>query len=522
MASEPGVSTDSLPNPPSVSRTARLGRDVMASLVVFLVALPLCLGIAVACGAPPAAGLVAGIVGGLVVGTLSGVPLQVSGPAAGLVSLVHEVIQTHGMEALGVITLLAGLIQIAVGVGRFSGLFRAVSPALVQGMLSGIGVIIVAGQFHVMVDDTPSSNALQNLALIPQAIEKGLFPMDGTSHHMAAAIGLFTLLIILLWSATPRRFQMLPAALLAVAAAVFVAQGFQLPVSYVQIPAQVLTLPALPEASRLWALLGNADVWIMALSIGFIAAAETLLSVSALQRQDTRVTAAYDREVIAQGVGNSLCGLLGALPVTGVIVRSSANLQAGAQTRLSTVLHGLWLAALVLLFPVVLEKIPIASLAAVLVYTGFKLIRFQAIPELFRISKGELLVFLVTLIGVVSTNLLEGVLMGFALASLRLLYTLSKLRIDCVSEPDGLQTHVYLRGSASFLSLPTLSKHLEALPGDREIHLHVEGVHYIDHACLEALGAFQQRVESAGGRCLIEWAALSKKTRHRVKLPVAL
>lgn len=262
-------------------------------------------------------GLIAGIIGGVVVGTLSGVPLQVSGPAAGLVSLVHDVIQTHGIEALGVITLLAGLIQIAVGVFKFSGVFRAVSPALVQGMLSGIGMIIVASQFHVMVDDKPSSSALQNLALIPQAVQKGLFPMDGASHHLAAAVGLFTLLIILLWSAMPKRFHLLPAALLAVAAAVIACHFLQLPISYVQIPAQTFAWPSLPQPAQLGALLMNQDVWIMAISIGFIAAAETILSVTALQRQDVRVTAAYDREVTAQGVGNAMCGLLGGLPLTG-------------------------------------------------------------------------------------------------------------------------------------------------------------------------------------------------------------
>ncbi len=200
-----------------------LGKDFLASVVVFLVALPLCLGIAIASGVPPALGLIAGIVGGLLVGFFSGAPLQVSGPAAGLVSIVWEIVSRHGIEALGVIVFLAGFIQLAAGYFRLSPMFRAVSPAVVQGMLAAIGIMILSSQFHVMVDDAPQASAILNLLTIPESFIKGLLHSDNTSHHLAYRIGLLTLVILTAWSFLPKKVQAVPAALVAVGASVAVA-----------------------------------------------------------------------------------------------------------------------------------------------------------------------------------------------------------------------------------------------------------------------------------------------------------
>ena len=190
--------------------------DALASVVVFLVALPLCMGIAIASGVPPAAGLVTGIVGGLIVGFFSGAPLQVSGPAAGLSVIVWQLVQTHGVGALGWIVLVAGAVQLVAGLARLGQWFRAVSPAVIHAMLAGIGVLIFASQFHVMVDDAPRGSGLENLLAIPEAVYKGFVPADGSLHFQAAMIGLLTLAVMIGWRPlVPRALRVVPAPLVA-------------------------------------------------------------------------------------------------------------------------------------------------------------------------------------------------------------------------------------------------------------------------------------------------------------------
>src|SRR5688572_6081516 len=179
---------------------ATIRQDLLSSVVVFLVALPLCMGIAIASGAPPAAGLITGIVGGIITGSLSGCPLQVSGPAAGMAVLVYGVVQKHGMETLGVVVIVAGLVQITAGLLKAGQVFRAISPSVIFGMLAGIGILIFGAQFHVMVDDQPRSDGLKNLLAIPQSIAKGIFPAEGSVHHLAAYVGVGTIVIVILWN----------------------------------------------------------------------------------------------------------------------------------------------------------------------------------------------------------------------------------------------------------------------------------------------------------------------------------
>jgi MFS superfamily sulfate permease-like transporter len=296
----------------------RFTKDFVASIVVFLVALPLCMGIAIASGVPPAAGLVTGIIGGIVAGALSGAPLQVSGPAAGLTVLVWQLVQEHGLEALGAAVVLAGAIQIAAGLLKFGQWFRAMSPAVIYGMLAGIGVLIFASQFHIMVDSAPRGGGIANLLAIPEAIYKGVFPIDGSSHHIAAAIGLVTIVGILVWTRfAPRALHMIPAPLMAAICATVLAAIMQLPIKYVNVPESLLGALTVPGAEAFAGLL-NADLLIQAIALAFIASAETLLCVTAVDKMHTGTRANYDRELTAQGVGNLLCGFAGALPMTGV------------------------------------------------------------------------------------------------------------------------------------------------------------------------------------------------------------
>lgn len=307
--------------------------DLLASVVVFLVALPLCMGIAIASGVPPARGLITGIVGGMIVGAISGSPLLASGPAAGLAVIVAELVQEHGIEMLGPVILLAGAIQLLAGVFKLGQMFRAISPAVIYGMLAGIGVLLFASQFHVMVDDKPRTHGIDNLISIPTSIYKGIFPMDGSSHHIAAAIGLFTIIALILWDKfKPRSLKLVPGTLVSVAIATAIAFFMKLPIQYVDLPASLAEAIQLPQAASLTKLL-QAPLLIEAMAIAFIASAESLLSAAAVDRLHQGPRTNFDRELAAQGIGNMICGAFGALPMTGVIVRSSVNVEAGGENK---------------------------------------------------------------------------------------------------------------------------------------------------------------------------------------------
>ena len=479
--------------------------DLPASLIVFLVALPLSMGIAIASGAPPATGLVSGIIGGLIVGLLAGSPLQVSGPAAGLTVLVINVIQQHGLPALGVIVLAAGAIQLGAGLLKLGCWFRAVSPAVIQGMLSGIGLLILASQFHVMVDDQPRGSGIQNLLSLPESLWKGLAPTDADPHQLAAAIGVGTIVILVLWKyIAPGKLKLLPGPVIAVAAAAAVTHFAGFPIKTVDVPTNIMQSLQFPTLELLQQL-GQREFLIAALTIALVASAETMLCAAAVDKMHTGPRTQYDRELAAQGIGNLLCGLVGALPMTGVIVRSAANVEAGGRTRASTMLHGAWILLFVVALPGLLRTIPLASLAAVLVYTGYKLISPQGIRRLFDISRSEGLICLVTFALVVGVDLLTGVIAGIVLAALRLLWGFSHLSIDMTPDPQHGRTLLRLRGAATFLCLPRLSAVLDKVPPTTELHVHLEELTYVDHACFEMFMNWEKQHEASGGKLVIDW-----------------
>jgi MFS superfamily sulfate permease-like transporter len=491
----------------SAGLSSIMRHDLPASLIVFLVALPLCMGIAIASGAPPAAGLFTGIVGGLIVGWISGCSLQVSGPAAGLTVIVWEIIQDHGLVGLAVITFLGGLMQFIAGLARLGNWFRAVSPAVVQGMLSGIGLLILASQFHVMVDDQPRDSGIANLLSIPESVWKGLVPMDGTAHHLAAAVGAGTILILLVWKPlAPGKLKHVPAPIVAVALAALVTFAANWPLQLVRVPDDLASGIRGPWGEG-WSMLFTGGVWVAALTVAVVASAETLLCATAVDQMRTGQRTNYDRELAAQGVGNLICGAIGALPMTGVIVRSSANIEAGAQSRASSIMHGLWLLLLVLFLPGLLRTIPLATLAAVLVYTGAKLVNWRGIRSLWRVDAAEGLICLATMTSIVVFDLLTGVVIGVVLAALKLLYTFSRLRIETVLDDNRAQMR--LDGAATFLALPKLAAALESIPTETELHVNVEKLSYLDHACLELFNKWKRQHESFGGTLVIDWQDLN-------------
>lgn len=499
----------------SSSFSAMIGQDFLASIVVFLVALPLCLGVAVASGAPPALGLVTGIIGGIAVGAISGSPLQVSGPAAGLVVLVFDLIGDYGLAMLGVVGLMAGAMQLVAGSLRLGQWFRAISPSVIHGMLAGIGVLIFASQFHVMIDDSPRGGGIANLIAIPDAVEKAIFPMDGSAHHLAALIGVATILSIILWDRLkPKALKSVPAALVAVIIGTVLARALNLPVARVDVPADLIGALNIPTQAALMRAF-EPDIIGMALVFAFVASAETLLCATAVDQMHTGPRTRYDQELRAQGIGNMLCGAVGALPLTGVIVRSSANVQAGGRTRLSTMLHGVWLLAAVVALPWLLSEIPTAALAAILVYTGYKLVNIARIRAIAQYGKVEVAIYAATLAGIIAVDLLTGVLIGFALATAKLVYTFTHVRIDKRIDRtanDGAgRIDIDLHGSATFFSIPKLAGALEVVPVGSEVHVHIEHLDHIDHACIEMLQSWARQHEATGGALVLEWRELERR-----------
>ncbi len=468
---------------------ARVGlrRDLPASVVVFLVALPLCIGVAVASGVPPELGLVTGIVGGLVAGVLPGSSLQVSGPAAGLTVLVFETVREHGLPALGVIVLATGVAQLMMGAFRLGRWFRAISISVVQGMLAGIGLVLVAGQIHTLFDGRSPGAALANLAALPGLVSDSA---GDPSALVAGGVGVGTIVVLVCWRYAPRRLRVAPAALVAVAAATLVTVVFDLPVQRIEVrgllDALRLTVPS--DLGRL----AELDVLGTVVAFALIASAESLFSAAAVDRMHDGPRTHYDRELMAQGVGNMACGMLGALPMTAVIVRSAANVQAGARTKASRVLHGVWLLAFTVLAPAALSVIPVTALAAVLVHAGWKLLSLRDARRLWRTERGEAVVFAGTAIAVVVTNLFEGVLVGIVLAVVKTAWDVSDIHLDIRDDGEG-PIRIRLTGNATFLRLPKVLDTLEATPRGRPVELDLSRLRHLDHACRTALTAWAEK-----------------------------
>lgn len=502
----------------SKTNSATLGADVLASVVVFLVALPLCIGIAGASKMPEAAGLVTGIVGGIVVGFLAGAPLQVSGPAAGLAVLVWQLVERFGIPTVGVIVFFAGLIQLLAGVLKLGQWFRAVSPAVIHGMLAGIGILILASQFHVMFDGTSFSSGLENLKNIPATLYNAF--SGGGTPLSAGMIALATIATIFGWAGlAPKPLKVIPAPLAGVAVGMIAAAVLHLDaIKHVQVPANIFgnvlagaTLPSLPDLMKIL----DPAVLIGAISVAFIASAETLLCATAVDAMHSGPRTKYDRELSAQGIGNAICGLIGGLPMTGVIVRSGANVEAGAKTRASSILHGIWLLLFVALIPWTLGYIPKAALAGVLVYTGYKLAYPKIVPALLKYGKAEVLIYLVTIATIVSTDLLKGVITGLVLSLGKLLYAFSHLEVR--QDEDTVQNRIDLHfdGSATLVRLPILARALENLKPGANVHVHLADLDYIDHACLDLLTNWEKQHKATGGTLTLDWERLEGKYHDR-------
>ncbi|MFD9885781.1 SulP family inorganic anion transporter [Streptomyces alboflavus] len=466
--------------------------DLTASVVVFLVALPLCVGVAVASGVPAELGLITGIVGGIVTGLLPGSSLQVSGPAAGMTVLVYEAVQEFGLPALGALVLAAGLLQLAMGALRLGRFFRAISVAVVEGMLAGIGLVLIAGQLYALADQEAPASGLAKIGGLPELLADTF----GSGRALAAfALGSGTVAVLLLWRRLPAVFRTVPAPLAAVALATGVSLLFSMPVATVEVQGLIEAVQP-PGSGAFGELLGLGAIGTV-LAFALIASAESLFSAAAVDRLHDGPRTDYDKELVAQGAGNTVCGLLGALPMTAVIVRSAANVQAGARTKASRVLHGVWLLLFAALLPAALGLIPVAALAGVLVHAGCKLVPVRQLAGLWRDHRGEAVVLVVTAVAIVSVSMFEGVLIGLALAVVKTAWETSHVHIEVVDKGAG-PIRAHLSGNATFLRLPKILDALEALPQDRPIEVDLTDLRHLDHACRTSLENWAARHSAEG------------------------
>ncbi|WP_438817364.1 bifunctional SulP family inorganic anion transporter/carbonic anhydrase [Streptomyces actuosus] len=463
-----------------------------ASIAVFLIALPLSLGIALATGAPLQAGLVAAAVGGLVAGRIGGSALQVSGPAAGLTVVTADLIQRYGWRTTCAITVLAGLAQIGLGCLRVARTALAVSPAIVHGMLAGIGVTIAVAQLHIVLGGSPQSSVLSNLRALPAQLA-----------HLApasVAVSVLTLALLLLWPRLPGRtgqvLRKVPAPLVAVAGATATAALTGLSLPKVDLPSwRNHALAGLPEGPALGlaaAVLTTTLVCSVQSLLGAIAVDKLVASRPGpglhIHRSD------LNRELLGQGAANIVSGTLGGLPVAGVAVRSTANVNAGAVSRNSTMLHGVLVVVAALLMVPALELIPLASLAALVMAVGIRMVSLNHIRTVTR--HREVLVYAVTTLGVVVLGVLQGVALGIAVAVATALHRLTRTRITH-DEQEGTH-HVQVRGQLTFLAVPRLSRALHLVPQGADVVVELSGS-FMDHAAYEALQDWQKTHIAQGG-----------------------
>jgi carbonic anhydrase len=474
-----------------------LRHDLPASLVVFLVAVPFSLGIAMASGAPLTAGLIAGIVGGLVAGALGGSAVQVSGPAAGLSLVVVDLVQTHGWRATCMITLLAGAVQLLLGVFKAARAALAVSPAVVHGMLAGVGVILALAQLHVVLGGKPQRSALANMVELPGQI--------ANLHGHKVAVGVLTIAVLALWTRLPKQIKVVPAPLVALMVAAGTAWVFGWDVTRVDLSGSFdeWAFPVLPHTD--WHTVVGA-----VLLVAMLASVESLLCSVASDGMHTGRRSDLDQELAGQGVANMVSGALGGLPVAGGIVRTTANVQAGGRSRWSAILHGAWILVFALGFGWTIRLIPLEALAALLVFIGVQMVNLAHVRKVH--GHGEVPVYVVTLAAVLLLGLAEGVLAGLALAALLALRRLTWVTVRKREEQDG-RLHVMVTGSLTFLGVPRLTHELRTIPDGTPVDLDLN-IDFMDNGAFEAIHSWRLDHERMGGTVDIdelhdEWYAMA-------------
>ncbi|SEW41040.1 Sulfate permease, MFS superfamily [Chryseobacterium wanjuense] len=475
-----------------------------SGLVVFLVALPLCLGIALASGAPPLSGVIAGIVGGIVVGTMSNSNISVSGPAAGLTAIVLTAITDLGAFELFLCAgMVAGVIQLILGFVRAGSISNYFPNNVIEGMLAAIGIIIILKQIpHALGFDKDYEG---HQSIFDNGLNFGYFDeLFGAIHPGAIIVTLVSVGILITWDKVQalKRIKMLPGALVAVVTGILLNEIFKMTGSSLAIGSQHLVSLPVPQSvddfKNLITLpdfagFTNPKVWIVGATIAIVASIETLLCIEASDRldQQRRITDT-NLELKAQGIGNLISSFIGGLPMTSVVVRSSANANAGATSKSSTIIHGILLLICVLSIPVVLNLIPLATLAAVLILVGYKLAKPATFKHFWHLGKFQFIPFVATVVAVVATDLLKGVGIGLAISIFYILqgnmkraYYLSREKLD---DADGI--NIKLAEEVSFLNKAAIKKTLKNIKPNSTVTIDARGTSYIATDVLEMIQDF--------------------------------
>ncbi|MFD9547649.1 SulP family inorganic anion transporter [Nocardia salmonicida] len=481
---DPGTTTTATARTLShASLKSVLQQDLPASLVVFLVALPLSLGVALASGAPVVAGLIAAAVGGVVAGLLGGSRVQVSGPTASLAVVVAGAVQQFGWAAMCFITVGAGVLQILFGLSRVARAALGIAPVVVHAMLAGIGVVIALQQVHVLLGGTTVSSPLASIVALPRQV------MSAQKGDLF--VGLLVIAVLIGWQFLPRRVRVVPGPLVAVVAATVVSLVLPVTVERVRLDGSLLDgigLPALPHGGWL-------PLVLTMLTIALIASVETLLSAVAVDKLRPDQRTDFDRELLGQGAANMVSGVLGGLPIAAVIVRSITNANAGARSRAATVLHGGWILVFSVALVGLVRQIPTAALAGLLVLIGVQLVKLAHIKRARR--TGDIYVYLVTVIAVVALNLLQGMVIGLLASFALLLWRVVKFTITAAPRTDGTWL-VRIAGTCTFLAAPRLTTELAKVPAGVDVTVELS-VDFLDHAACELLSEWADVRESSGG-----------------------
>jgi len=482
------------------------GADLPASLVVFLVALPLCLGIALGSGAPLFSGIIAGIAGGIVVGSFSGSNVSVSGPAAGLTAIVAVAIgKMPVFEAFLLSVVIAGILQLILGIAKAGFLGDYVPSSVIKGMLSAIGIILILKQLpHLVGYDADFEGDETFLQKDKDNTFSGIFSAFNKITLLAVIIGVVSLLIQILWDKVLVKkisfLKLVPAPLIVVIVGVLINQwSITSNSSLVLHKDQLVTIPVATDIKQFFSFFSMPDfqylklpaVWTTGITLCIVASLETLLNIEAADELDPyqRVTPT-DRELKAQGLGNIVSGLIGGLPVTSVIVRTSANVNAGAKTKASAIIHGILLGGCVALIPGLLNLIPLSALAAVLIYTGYKLAKPSVFVSFFKKGMDQFIPFAVTVLAIIFTDLLIGIVIGICVGLFFVLRSNFKSAVFIVH--DHNKYLVRLRKDVSFLNKPILKRKLENVPAGSYVLIDISRADFIDKDVVEVMNDFMK------------------------------
>jgi carbonic anhydrase len=478
-----------------------LRNDLPSSLVVFLVALPLSLGIAIASGAPVLSGLVAAVVGGIIVGALGGSPLQVSGPAAGLTVVVADLISDFGWAVTCLITVAAGVLQVLLGLSRVARAALAISPVVVHAMLAGIGITIALQQTHVLLGGKSKSTAWHNVIELPGQLIG--------AHRPGLLLGVLVIAILIAWRWVPAKLARIPGPLVAIVGVTIISLVFPFHVRRIELegsPLDALQLPDIPDGE--WS-----DVALGVITVALIASVESLLSAVSVDRMHNGPRTDFNRELIGQGAANVVSGTIGGLPITGVIVRSSTNVNAGAKSRASSIMHGVWILLFTLPFAELVEEIPTAALAGLLIVIGIQLLRPAHIET--AMKQRDLAVYVVTAVSVIFLNLLHGVMIGLALAIALTGWRVIRATVEAHFVDE--EWRVVVEGACTFLALPRLTRVLASIPDGGNVTVAIS-VNYLDHAAHQAITDWRRQYEAVGGTVriqgMVETGQLARRTTH--------